>query len=192
MRRILKFLASRMTIAALLIILQMVLLMMWLYRMTIAYELLSLANLLSLLTVVYVVNLEEDGSYKIAWCILILAAPVFGTALYLLCAGKKMPKKLFKGTTQCDQEMQALLIQDPAIPEQLGQERNDIRKLFDYGLKASNFPVYRNTEARYFGSGEEMFPVFLEELKKADKLILMEYFIIDKGTVWDEVLEIMK
>ncbi|MBQ1531557.1 MAG: cardiolipin synthase [Solobacterium sp.] len=192
MRRILKFLVSRMTIVALLIVLQMVLLLMWLYRMTIAYELLSLANLLSLLTVVYVVNLEEDGSYKIAWSILILAAPVIGTALYLLCAGKKMPKKLFKGTTQCDQEMQTLLNQDPAIHEQLGKERNDIRKLFDYGLKASNFPVYRNTEATYFGSGEEMFPVFLEELKKAEKFILMEYFIIDKGSVWDEVLGILK
>ena len=192
MRRILKFLVSRMVIAALLIVLQMVLLLMWLYRMTIAFELLSMANVLSLLTVIYVINLEEDGSYKIAWCILILAAPVIGTALYILCAGKKIPQKLFKGTTQCDQEMQTLLNQDPAIPEELGQERNDIRKLFDYGRKVSNFPVYKNTEATYFRSGEDMFPVFLEELKKAEKFILMEYFIIAQGSVWDEVLGILK
>jgi len=192
MRKVLKFLASRMTIAAFLILIQVLLLFLWLYRITIAYELVTLFNVLGIITVVYVINKEEDASYKIGWCIMILVLPVFGVMMYLLCAGRTMPKKLAKGTTQANHDMQGLLHQDEKVTEALRQERPDIAKLFDCGLLSSNFPVYRNTESVYFPSGEAMYPVLVEELKKAEHFIFLEYFIIDTGTVWNEILTVLK
>ena len=37
-----------------------------------------------------------------------------------------------------------------------------------------------------------MYPVLLEELKKAERYIFMEYFIVEKGEMWDSILEILK
>lgn len=55
-----------------------------------------------------------------------------------------------------------------------------------------NFPTYRNTQVQYFACGEEKFPVLLEELKKAEKFIFLEYFIVEEGYMWGSVLEILK
>jgi cardiolipin synthase len=43
----------------------------------------------------------------------------------------------------------------------------------------------------YYKAGEEMFPHMLEELKKAEKFILVEYFIIAGGKMWSEILQIL-
>ena len=37
-----------------------------------------------------------------------------------------------------------------------------------------------------------MYPVLLEELRKAERYIFMEYFIVEKGEMWDSILEILK
>ena len=54
------------------------------------------------------------------------------------------------------------------------------------------YPIYKNTSVKYFGLGEEMIDALKEELKKAEHFIFMEYFIISRGRVWDEILEILK
>ena len=44
----------------------------------------------------------------------------------------------------------------------------------------------------YFPLGDDMYPKLLEELKKAERYIFMEYFIVEEGEMWDSVLEILK
>ena len=44
---------------------------------------------------------------------------------------------------------------------------------------------------RYYPLGDEVFPVLLEELEKAEKFIFLEFFIIDEGLMWGRVLEIL-
>ena len=56
----------------------------------------------------------------------------------------------------------------------------------------SGYGAYFNTKIIYFPSGESMYKKLLEELKKADKFIFLEYFIISRGEVWDNIFEILK
>ena len=49
------------------------------------------------------------------------------------------------------------------------------------------FPVYRNTEITYFPLGEDKFRAMIPELEKARKYIFMEYFIVEKGYMWDSI-----
>ena len=44
-----------------------------------------------------------------------------------------------------------------------------------------SFPIYKNTEAVYYESGEENFKDLIKELKAAKHYIFMEYFIIAEG-----------
>ena len=56
----------------------------------------------------------------------------------------------------------------------------------------AQFPIYRNTEVTYFPLGDDMLPALLEDLKKAESYIFMEYFIIDEGIMWGEILTILE
>ena len=42
-------------------------------------------------------------------------------------------------------------------------------------------PVWTNTETKYFRIGEEMFDSMCKELRRAQKFIFLEYFIIEEG-----------
>lgn len=47
------------------------------------------------------------------------------------------------------------------------------------------YPVWKHTAVKYFPIGEEMFASMLEDLKKAEHYIYLEYFIIEQGIMWN-------
>ena len=53
-------------------------------------------------------------------------------------------------------------------------------------------PVYKNTDIEYFPLGEDMFVRLMKELKAAKHFIFMEFFIIDRGYMWDEILKVLE
>lgn len=191
MRKLLKLLSSRLVLLAVLIVLQFLLLYSWVTRIAAFYELQWLSELFGLVTAVYIINKNEDSYYKLAWCIAVLAFPILGGFLYILCAGRKMPKKLAHGTTQANSSMKYLLSQSDDVLEILDSKQR-VNRLFQYALRVSQFPIYTNTKSTYFESGEKLLPSLLEQLKRAEKFIFMEYFIIEVGSVWDEILEVLK
>lgn len=188
MRRLIKILTGRMMLIGPLFLLQFALVVAFFYRFSLAYRIMPVITALSFLTVIMVVNSDSDPSYKIAWIILLLAVPIVGVLLYAMAANRKMPKKLNNGTIRASQKMDGLLQTDESILDEMDEESAHV---FRYGMH-SGFPVFRNTECTYLGSGEEWGRVFLEELKKAEHYIFMEYFIIDDGTFWQDVLAVMK
>lgn len=123
---------------------------------------------------------------------MILAAPVIGIPLYLLAGNRHVPKKLYNGTIRANKHMDHLLKEDESILESIPKNDEDVSNIFRYGIQTCGFPVYRNTTSEYYATGEEWFPHYLEALKSAKHFIFIETFIIDKGTVWDEILKILK
>lgn len=56
----------------------------------------------------------------------------------------------------------------------------------------AGFPVYTDSQTLYLSPGEKKFDCLLQELKKAQRYIFLEYFIIQEGYMWNSVLEILK
>lgn len=53
-------------------------------------------------------------------------------------------------------------------------------------------PLCRNTSTEYLPLGEIKFQRMKEELQKAQHYIFLEYFIIEEGKMWNEILEILR
>ena len=58
--------------------------------------------------------------------------------------------------------------------------------------KTADTHLYQNTRITYFDVGEKMFDSILTDLKKAEKFIFLEFFIIEEGVFWNSILEILK
>ena len=175
-----------------LVLLQLVLFISLIWRYAIAWEIMPVINVLSIILTLHCINRQADQSFKIAWCIILLALPVVGVPLYMLAANRRMPKKLRSGTVRANEEMMDLLTMDEGVIRESNTMAPDLVHIAAYGAQNCGYPVYHNTSSRYFRSGEEWFPVYLEELKKARHFIFIEFFIIDEGSVLDEVIEILK
>ena len=52
--------------------------------------------------------------------------------------------------------------------------------------------MFSGTKQTYFPLGEDMHKSMLEDLRKAEKFIYLEYFIIEEGLFWNSLLDILK
>ena len=193
MRNLPKLIFNRVVIVSLSILLQIVVLLagvVWLreYRSWINVAL----SVISWLAVIYIMSDKSNPSYKIAWIVLILAFPVAGITIYLLFGGNKASSRENRKMERINRETLSCLPQDEQVMEELKARSDAAYNHARYLLHTSHYPIYNNSEARYYPIGEECFAAMCEDLEKAEHYIFLEYFIINKGKMWDTILEILR
>ena len=137
----------------------------------------------------FIINKTDDQMYTITWLFIILGFPVFGLFIYLFVNLQPQAKKLKKIYIKEIEETKGILKKDENIYS--GIEEKNIYNLANYIYKYSGTIIDNNSELTYFASGVEKFKQLKEDLKNAKKFIFMEYFIIGKGKMWNEILEIL-
>ena len=149
-------------------------------------------TLLSAFVILYVVNKDENPSFKLAWIIPITVIPVFGTLLYLFLELQWEGKIINRRLRENISDTQPYLKQNPRYMEQLARTSRSNANLAAYIENSGSYPVYGNTNVKYYPVGEEMFEDMKKELEKAKRFIFMEYFIVERGEMWDSLLEILE
>ena len=149
-------------------------------------------SLLSATVVIIILNNKQNPAFKIAWIIPILVVPFFGVTMYLFLKSQQTPKRINKKIKNIEQEMKPYLEQDKTILNDVKKESIRVYNLANYMNNTGNFPIYKNTDIEYFPVGETKFNRLVEELKKAEKYIFMEYYIIAKSKMWNTILEILE
>lgn len=147
---------------------------------------------LTALVVIYILNEKSNPSFKLAWVIPVLVIPVFGTFLYLFVQFQIGTKWINRRLKDAGDETSPYLEQNPVAEKRLKKVSRDKANLAVYLKNCGGFPVCQNTSVRYFPLGDAMFPEFKQQLKNARKFIFMEYFIIERGKMWGEILEILE
>ena len=151
----------------------------------------TLVFLISVATVIAIVNRSMSPESKVTWLI-VTFVPVFGPLLYLMFGERRLSKKELKQL----QELNSI-----AFHENNGRQLHLQLQETDksaYGIinallhMDSNAEVYDQTDSQFFASGEEMWQQMLEDLKRAEKFIFLEYYIVDEGLMWDSILEVLE
>ena len=148
--------------------------------------------LVSASVVIAILNKPMDSSFKMAWIIPVLLIPIFGIVLYVFVQVQFQTRALARRVNQSVEKTKPYLVQDPQVQKRLRAASVRGSRLVDYMNHIAGFPVYENSAAKFFPLGEDMFEQLMEELKAAKYFIFMEYFIIDRGYMWDSILEVLK
>lgn len=149
-------------------------------------------TLLSLGACLYIISKKDKGAFKLTWVFLIMLFPLFGGLFYLLFRSQSPNKKsrqrygeisrsaaeLMKLPGDCYEEACAL------VPVHSPQIR--------YLQQFAGFPIYSGSSTEYLSPGEKMHEKLIEELEKAEKYIFLEFFIIEDGKMWREILEVLR
>lgn len=193
MEKLLKKLLSRTFIVGFLILLQLVILIAGIWKLSEDFVYLYFLFIgLSIVVFIYIVSRKDNPSYKLAWAVPVLLVPVFGGLFYLIFGGNKTSKK-FKNQIQASHdETKHLLYNDGTIIKELEYIDKSIANQARYIAEYSQFPPHKNTSSEYLSPGEVFFEKLKEELKKAKYYIFMEYFIVHEGKMWDSILAILE
>ncbi len=147
---------------------------------------------LGLITALFIIYSPINPDYKLTWIVLILLAPIFGFVVYLLFGAKQVPKNLRVRDEKLNDSMKRYLIRDTVLGQELFNKDPIAHKQSKYISKASKFPLYKKTKTTYFTLGEEQFVAMKEQIRKAKHFIFMEFFIIDHGEMWKEIVTLLQ
>lgn len=185
MRKIVKLITSKIVILGIFFLLQLSFLFLILFKLRenslIGIYIHILIIVASFLVILHLLASDINTEFKIAWIIPISLFPIFGTFFYLFYRSNNIrPRKRNKFIRHTYDRR-----------KYLGENEDyfDIKEL--YYLNSINWPYFKNTKTTYIDSGEEKLKMLLEDLKKAEKFIFIEYFIISKGYMYDEIIKIL-
>lgn len=139
--------------------------------------------------VIYIIASDGNADYKIPWLIMVIVVPVAGLMLYILFGSRKLKKKFSRRLEALrrvygkDDTAQFAALED--LSAAAGSQAGMLKNIADCH-------VFTNTTQQYFPLGEDMLSPLLEDLRKAENFIFMEYFIIEEGRFWNSILEILK
>ena len=153
-----------------------------------------IAGITAILTILVVLKLNSkhtNAAMKMPWVMLIMAVPVMGLCMYLLFellgdpgVGKRL-RRVRKSLQQNDGEM---------VAENLGQislKDSSAANQFRYLWNTAGYPLYTNTQVRYYAEAKDAFRDMKEALEQAEHFIFMEYFIVQNGESFRELEEIL-
>ncbi len=152
----------------------------------------SIMTFISFCAAVYIISKKDKGAYKLTWVFMILLFPLFGGLFYLMFSFQLTYKWYNKKEKELEKKTNSLF----GIPgDAYNEAKNELPEFMpqiEYLQNYAGFPIYTNTQTKYLSPGEEKFKYLVEELKKAEKYIFLEYFIVQEGIMWNTVLEILK
>ena len=157
----------------------------------IAQVLRIVVHIISGFLVLYIISKKDKGANKVIWIFLILLFPLFGGLLYIFYFFQASTRKFEQKIFRIEQKNRNLYELPGSAEKNAYYEASAHLPQIRY-LKYVGFPVYDATQTEYLSPGEKFFPIFLEELKKAQKYIFIEYFIIKDGLMWQSILDILK
>ena len=145
----------------------------------------------SIMMVLYVINSDHNTSVKLSWITLIMILPGFGGMLYIFIQTDIGHRTIKKRIKKIVKETQTEFIKQEDLMERLKLENKGLYNLATYTGKSGGYPIYENSPTKYFPIGEDAFKEMLIQLRKAEKFIFMEYFIVDEGYMWGQILRIL-
>jgi cardiolipin synthase len=133
---------------------------------------------------------DDNPDYKVPWMLFVLVVPIAGCMLYFMFSSRKLSKKYIKRLEYLKNK--SYIYDSNASFEYLNKENTLASSLAKMLCQIADTNLFNNTQLKYYSSGEEYFLALLNDLRKADKFIFMEYFIIEEGLFWNSILEVLK
>ncbi len=140
--------------------------------------------------VIKIIASDDNPDYKVPWLLFVLILPIAGFMLYIMMYSRVLKKKFIKRLKDLDERMYHK--NDKELFEKLNEENPVAHAQAKMLCKISYSHLFTDTSQKYYSQGEAMCRDLINDLKNARKFIFMEYFIIEEGKLWNEILEVLK
>ncbi len=152
-----------------------------------------IANIISAINILIAFAiLANRRSYeeKFTWILIILFLPIVGIIIYIFFGLDYSMIRKNRGSIYTKEELQNAECETifPAKFVKDFKDELDFIKLID---RLSQKPINFYNKTTLLNNGDKFFPKLFEELKKAEKYIHLEYFIIKNSEVADELFDIL-
>ena len=155
--------------------------------LALAYAVVQVA---ALFLAIRIYNEPGELSYKLIWFILLLLAPPVGMILWFLWGGAAQKRHLPQNGKRVPDEPESVRKRSALAVERLKRQLPGWSRTANY-LCRRNFQLYQDTRVTYLPEGALLLRELIEQAKKAERFIFLEYFILAEGRLWSELEKIL-
>lgn len=146
-------------------------------------------EVLALIVVNHIIHKPILTSYKLTWSIFILLVPLpFIFLYYLTHMGRRLPRKQQRKIN----EILSHYPSDQSVIESLEQIDTGAARQAKVIFANTKYKLYQNTKYTFFKDGADKFEDLLIELKKAERYIFIETFIMSDGELLESLIPILE
>ena len=135
---------------------------------------------------------NKTSSMKMPWVILILIFPIMGVGLYLLIGLNGGTHKMRERYAEIDSKLLPMLPDNQECLSRIKEKIPKAGNIASYIQRNSWYPIYQNTDIKYFDEAVKGLEAQLEELAKAQKFIFMEYHAIEDAEAWHKIQDVLE
>lgn len=192
-RDVLKNFFTQRLLVILLLMLQIAIYVVIVVRWSAASQVISVVmTMLSWLVTFVIAGTDKQPSYKVRWIIIVLILPIVGTAIYILLDQDMLARRVRKQLAKNQAKLRLERADDTeALADFVAANPHDLR-LPLYLSSHAGYPIYELNKSRFLPTGEEFFEAMLQDLKKAERYIFLEFFIVYDGVMLSSLLEILE
>ena len=148
-------------------------------------------SVLAVLVVLRLYSRHTSSAMKMPWIMLILAFPVMGLSLFLLIALFSDLGRARKRLRTARKLTRSALPENSRLLDELRSQNAAAANISLYLQKYAHAPLYAATETMYHSDAKDAFVQLKEDLKKAQKYIYMEYFIVEDNEAFWQIRDIL-
>ncbi|MBR1741467.1 MAG: cardiolipin synthase [Lachnospiraceae bacterium] len=149
-------------------------------------------ELCSVVAIVSLVNKNQSANMRMAWISIVLLLPISGFLFYYLWGregGKK--KKLDAQIREQIAYGRQFLEQDKEVYEKFINAQPVSGRMVKYMVN-EGIPLRKENAVKFYPSGEKAFEDIFRAMENAKEFILIDFFIVADGALFDKMHEILK
>ncbi|MCR4589455.1 MAG: cardiolipin synthase [Lachnospiraceae bacterium] len=179
--------------AAISIVVQIIMILLFFFFLGSEFAwIMELISFIAMILVLYVYGMHETASMRMPWLILIASFPFVGAILYIMIGLNRGTNKMLRRYKMLDNKLFPLLPGNDEVIKKLEESNPGVANQCKYIRNYSYYPVYNNTDVTYYDDGAAGIEAQIEELKKAEKFIFMEYHAIEFSESFEPIHAVLK
>ena len=148
--------------------------------------------LFSFISIFFLANRPEKDSYKVTVFILMLILPFYAIGYASALKDKKGSKRIKKEWSDIIYRNRKSVFQSNETMTNLKSISVQAFKTCNYLVDTVGMPCFQNANLKYYSFGEAYFKDLLDELKKAERYIILECYKIVPGKLWSEIFDTLR
>ncbi len=193
MKKVLSKLFGRLVLTSIIILLQFGWILMTLYEAGNVNPWFNVTlRVFSVIMALYVVYKDMRPHNKLSWIFLILFFPIVGCTCYFLFGRSEMTKNSRERMATLQAMIEPLRECETDVEEHLKETDVIAYKQMSCPINVGNYPVFMENESKYYSVGDDMFVDMLEDIRKAEQFIFLEFFIMKQGYMFDTLIDALE
>lgn len=120
-----------------------------------------------------------NSAFKFPWMIIILAVPFFGIVIYFLTGHSAINKRAIKRQNKIVESYSDMnMSYGNGVYNDYKTKDKGVANLSGYIENVCKFPAFSEGDTKFFGEAKDCFNDIIEEVKKAEHFIFMEYHAV--------------